>query len=336
MNSDRIKILLLVLLLGILGTCGRYGWEPVDVKTEPRLNVMAVLALDDSVESVVVVHRTLDTKGPSFIRTRNDSAYYYLVPLFDENNQFIGYDTVWNRGYIDSSLYLVPDADVRIQDDQQEWRFTLHQPDSGDRFYAPLTGGSAAYYSSGFEPQPNTTYTLSIHTPAGLTASGTITTPPVPVIRQGDLADTLSIKNTFSLRWQYAGNVAGDIAAGVPYSYWDEEGEDGIWICGSDQYRLFHRGDTTWTSAYPSFCIENADWLDPIYDSLNVSAPYEIRLRYFDENYYRYFMVNSEGNVSVTNFLLGAGNIGTSEGIEGGFGVFGAFSTTRIHRILKP
>ena len=54
-----------------------------------------------------------------------------------------------------------------------------------------------------------------------------------------------------------------------------------------------------------------------------------------DYNYYEYFIVGSGD--SFENFLFeGGGNSGQSWGIEGGYGIFGSYSSDKLYRILLP
>ena len=54
-----------------------------------------------------------------------------------------------------------------------------------------------------------------------------------------------------------------------------------------------------------------------------------------DDNYYQYFA--GERFKDFSNFLFETdGTIGQSIGIEGGFGVFGAFASDTLTRVLSP
>ena len=334
--SSRLNYLLLVVgILMVLAACGRYGWEPVEDAGEEKLNVMAILALDDSVESFVVVHRTLGTRGPSFVRFLEDSAYSVVYTIYDNDGNIIGFDTTYYDAYIDSSLYLVPGAEVFINDGSQDYRFIARDSENENRWYQPLLEGPAAYFpeDTSFSPLPNTTYTLRVTAPDGLSITGSVTTPPIAQIHTASLADTLSVRLGYKLTWDFVGPFAGDVATGIPYPNdpTEETWEEWDYICGSDLYGLFQKGDTSWTAVMPHWCVE--DW---VYQDPDAENNLLIRLRLFEERYYNYFIVNNEGSVGITNFLLGPGNIGVSEGIEGGYGVFGAYSAARVERIVIP
>jgi hypothetical protein len=68
------------------------------------------------------------------------------------------------------------------------------------------------------------------------------------------------------------------------------------------------------------------------------SSDYEtlgIRFMAMDDNYYQYFA--RERFKDFSNFLFEtSGTSGQSIGIEGGFGVFGAFASDTLTRVLSP
>ena len=60
-----------------------------------------------------------------------------------------------------------------------------------------------------------------------------------------------------------------------------------------------------------------------------------IRLLAMDDNYYQYFA--QERFKEFSNFLFeSGGTAGRSIGIEGGFGIFGAFASDTLYRTLVP
>jgi len=315
----------------LLATCGKYGWEPIpEAETGPQhLNIFGVLAVDNLQSSFVVVHRTLPTSGPSFVRVRDPDSYY-IEAIFDEDFNVIGWDTIYV--YRDSSLYVVSDAEVIISDGVDSIVFEAREPRPNEDWWDPIMEGPGAYYPmTPFFPQPLTTYTLSVTAPDGLTATAQVTTPPYPVIKLDELPDTVSMRNTFEVSWQPQGDFPGDVTGGVRYDEDDINEEYDDWVCGTEQHNYFNQGDTTWSSIYPSWCIENEEFFND-----EAAEEMEIRLRFFEDHFYQYLEVNDEGAIGITNFLLGEGNIGLSEGIVGGYGVFGAYSANRVNRIAVP
>lgn len=321
------------LLLALIA-CGNWGWESIETDNEEQLNVFGLISLDTTVQSFVVVHKTLDTAGPDEVVVGRDTVYYEAWEWFNEDTGLMERDTFWyNPPYVRSlyeSKYIVKDASVIISDGQTEYEFirSPQDPRSGGEYWQ--YGGEILYdpalylnTDNRFIPKPDTEYSLTVTTPDGHHLTGITTTPGIPLINETQLDDTLSIRNLFQLEWAYNGDYYTSIATGQTGDMWE------YYICGIDQKGLVEPGDTTWTSSIDSWCLNDIP-------NNNALAEMGIRIRYIDENYYRYFLATDDGTENISNFLIGEGSIGTSYGVEGGFGVFGSLSADWTQRIAVP
>jgi len=324
-----------VLMLGLLSLSRCQNWEPVEGNLEPSLNVFALLALDDSLTSTVVVHRTLPTSGSDRIVTGYDTLYFEAWDYYNEKTGQWEADTFWYDEPLiqerSESLYLVKDAEVLLSDGAQTWSFVL-RPDTAfkdlrDDYwygYSELLQDPAAYIpaDSSFRPQPGQNYTLQVTAPGGLSLTGALRMPPLPIILEDLLPDTLSLSKPFTVAWTDAAGLAADIS--INSGSWD-------YLCGAQKSTTLRPGDSTWTVNPDPGCIEynQSEW------ARDQKLPAIIRVRLMDENYNEYFGVDAD-LASVNNFLMGEGNIGLSVGVEGGYGVFGALSSARITRVLVP
>ena len=328
-------IFMFFILLFIFVSCGNWGWESIDTDNEEQLNIFGLISLDDSLESFILVHKTLDTAGPTDSITGYDTTYYEAWEWYNEDTGVTERDTFWyDPPYIRSlteSLYLVKDATVTVSDADRSYSFTRNPTDTdrGDEYeyygYDDVFSDPAVYTNvdGSFNPQPDTEYILTITTPGGHHLTGSTVTPALPRIKEDALEDTLSIKGLYEVRWDYVGDYNTLIVTGLIPNSWGE------YICASDQRRYLEPGDTTWNSEYYSWCLGSNDNPDAV-------ALMDIRLRYLDENYYRYFAGINEGSEGISNFLIGEGSIGTAFGVEGGFGVFGALSSYWTRRYATP
>ncbi len=319
----------------IMTSCGNWGWEAIDTDNEEKLNIFGLISLDDSLSSFVLVHKTLDTAGEDEEIVGYDTIYYESWRWFNEDTGLFESDTFWyDPPYIRTireSRYVVKDATVTISDDSRIYSF-VRSPNFGtdgegreDYWYDDIFSDPGVYINTdgSFSPEPNTEYTLTVTTPRGHHVTGSLSTPALPRIKKIDLPDTLFINSLFDVNWHYDGDFNTTISTGFASESWE------YYVCGMQQYGVIEPGDTTWTSSVDSWCLENTS------DDENV-APIGIRLRYLDENYYRYFLSSDSEVESISNFLIGEGSIGTAFGIEGGFGVFGAMSADWVNRYATP
>ncbi len=329
--KHHVRFALFIFSLLVITSCGNWGWESIDTDNQEKLNIFGLISLDDSVSSFVIVHKTLDTAGPDAEIVGYDTIYFDAYERYNDDTGMFERDTFWyDPPYIRTlreSLYVVKDAAVTISDGAQTYSFVRSPEISDDEnyWYEDIFSDPGIYKNidGTFSALPNTEYTLSITTPAGHAVSGSLTTPGIPIIKLDELDDTLSINSTFDVNWNYNGAFNSTISTGFASQNWEN------YICGIDQFGVMEPGDTTWTSTVDSWCLEN-----PRGDGLVASMG--IRLRYLDENYYRYFLATDNDVEDISNFLIGEGSIGTAYGIEGGFGVFGALSADRVNRFATP
>lgn len=328
-----IKYSVATLLILLMISCGNWGWEAIDTDNEETLNIFGLISLDDSLSSFVIVHKTLDTAGPDEEIIGYDTLFYETWEWYNEDSGLFERDTFWyDPPYVRTlreSLYIVKDATVTISDESQSYSFVRSPKqlsDGSNDFYQDAFLSDPGIYlntAGDFTPRPNTTYTLLITTPAGQIVQGTLQTPARPRIKQDELEDTLSINSLFNVNWHFDGEFNTTISTGKALRDWEN------FVCGTEQFGIMDPGDTTWTSTVDTWCLEEGS------SAGNVTS-LDIRLRYLDENYYRYFLSSDSEVEAISNFLIGEGSIGTSYGIEGGFGVFGAMSAEWVNRFATP
>ncbi|NQT63682.1 MAG: DUF4249 family protein [Candidatus Marinimicrobia bacterium] len=327
----KVRLAGLLLIFLFITSCGNWGWEAIDTDNDEKLNVFGLISLDDSVSSFVIVHKTLDTAGPDAEIVGYDTIYYESWEWYNEDTGMFQRDTFWydppEIRSLSESLYIVKDADVTISDGSQSYSFIRSPQDrSGENYwYRDIFSDSALYLNTdgSFTPLPNTEYTLTVTTPGGHNLTGSLMTPALPRIRSSELADTVSINSLFDVTWSYDGDFNTTITTGIASQDWERQ------VCGINQFGLMEPGDTTWTSSVDSWCLE-------VNQSEDMVSQMGIRLRYLDENYYRYFLSSDPELEAISNFLIGEGNIGTAYGVEGGFGVFGAMSADWDSRYATP
>ena len=303
-------ILLAVLLLGLLlSGCGNWGWESIETDNESHLNIFGVISLDDSLESFVVVHRTLDTAGPDEVIAGRDTIHFETWSWWDEDRGIMVTDTFWydppwiRTNY--ESLYLVKDASVTISDGQNTYDFVRAPRDHGSVSYSEVDHWGEVIFDPAvyrnidgtFDPQPETEYHLTIQTESGLSATGTTTTPARPQIYESSLADTLSMRQPYEVTWEHRGDYHTSLGTGQGGRYWE------YWFCGLEQRGLMDPGDTTWVSSVDTDCFSDGG-------SDDAQAQLDIRLRHMDENYYRYFLSSDDDVEDISNFLIGEGSVG--------------------------
>tara|TARA_B100000315_G_C14570327_1_gene585164 strand:+ start:1723 stop:2550 length:828 start_codon:yes stop_codon:yes gene_type:complete len=272
----RFSILLLGILL--LTSCEKIFDEAEIVESdyEPELNVFGLISFDSIEPSFVHVHRTLS---------------------LDENRN-------------EDSLYFVRDAEV-----------TIIESSGVSNLFTEIGYGysnTKTYYEASveFDPQFDTEYKLEINTPNGMSLTGTLHTPPEPVLSVDQIPEIIYPDSFFTLSWNFYANAM----VRVQVKGWG----DGCYI---NRYEYFEDGETEWTTKIFSCYDEVGGYNNP--DSLS------IQLTFMDINYYDCFVKNAEDNF--LNFLMGiSGNTRHRFGVEGGLGVFGSYATTTVILPFEP
>ena len=180
------RLLSLALVSLLVVSCGTWGWESIETDNEEQLNVFGLIAVDDSLESFVVVHKTIDTAGPLEIAVGYDTIYYDAYSYYDDDAGVMVTDTFWYDPpliYTDyESRHVVKDAIVTISQGNVTYHFERAPSEAESYWYSDIWNDPAIYLNvdGSFHPQPDTEYTLHIETPDGLTTTGTTRTPPIP------------------------------------------------------------------------------------------------------------------------------------------------------------
>jgi len=330
--------------LGCLGT--ETSWEDLESNYDHVLNVFGLMNLDSGHTSFIGLYRTTDLDELSHIFVGVDTVGYYED---DEKEEEGGY---WVIDSIYEPAALIRDATVLVTDDQGisyefsfvekitfidtiyfdttftfygytfDWDTTIY--DTNDfriNFYIDTTGG--------FNPQPETTYQLSITAPGFDPVSGVLTTPMIPTIdslvQRGQLADTIIASEPFDIYWNPQEIGKGMLTGEVIFEE-DGPGSTRDEWCEGFFERAVDLSDASYT-VLGEFCEKSTDPLEP--------KDYYIRLTAMDDNYYEYFITGEMGEYS--NMLLNYPTTkGRSVGIEGGFGVFGSIASDGIIRVIVP
>ncbi len=317
------------LVLGLWGlTVGCWGWQPVAVTSEdfePTLNVVAVLSPDEGGVVIVAVQQILPLEGPEMETGPVDTVCQELMM---EDSLIVDCYPIWPEVY----HYRVTDATVTLSDvsDGQTTYDLFYDETRKDNPYGYVV--KTAYYTpvdTTFIPREGATYELLVTTPDGLEATGSVTIPPPPQLDVAHWPDSLCVGQIYNLHWTpTTGNYRIGLQMETTYSDTDEFGYTyDRWLCNlSDQIDV--QDDTTWPLLIEPRCDE--------YGPNPGSFPGDtltISLMAMDDNFYEYFF--GERADEFTMFLLGSGDTGRVNGIEGGLGVIGAFRSSSVRRFIK-
>ena len=307
MNSK----LILWLFLPILLLCSCYKpteWEDVTADYDPVLNVMGIISLDGNIESFVEVYPTIDLMSVSTIIMGYDSTF-----LLGKGEDGSGY---WDIKAIRKPANIIDTATVIV--------FT-----EADTFLFNFDGNDGKYKNSDFHPQQEIHYSLSVEVNGFDSVTGDLTTPSIPDI-DSSLRDTLFSSSTYTINWE---NNQASAELGILMG----ELEDSDVMCGGEFDEVVELTSEKYT-VFPQWCdpeeieigdIDNDGDGNPDYETL------QIRFMVMDDNYYQYFA--RERFKDFSNFLFETnGTSGQSIGIKGGFGVFGAFASDTLTRVLSP
>ena len=234
------------------------------------------------------------------------------VPSFVRVHQTLGLEEKKD----DDWPFLVQDAEVMVSDGIREYSFKFTSWECRTGNCEDIIGW---YSDTTFHPQPNTLYTLTVSTPDGRHLTGETVTPVFPKLDNSSVSDTVSAQKPYTVAF----NIGG------PYFASLRTVQSGRWICGADHYALINPGTTQWTTP-PTNC--SGVFRSPINDSTDLLT---ISLVNMDDNYYEYFLKQRPDDDFV-DFFTGSGRTAVSIAVEGGYGIFGAIATDRIHRVIIP
>ncbi len=296
--------------LPVLLSVACQGWEPVLVSSgefEPMLNVVAVLS-PDGPEVTVLIQQILPMEGPSGTgEIRIDTVWYedwvtgdssYFLQEY-EVSRFEVNDAVVSMAWADSSVdFAYAGASA------QNWHMSRYRP-----------------IGAGFVPRGGVTYQLSINTPGGLAVTGSTTVPRTARMIASYTPDTLSASEPVPLAWEAS---TGFYQINLNYDFNLET--ERFWCIRDVQEVVLD--DTTWLGeplVVPECPPAPGDF---IWYTMSVAA--------LDSNYYRYFIRDPGERSNFTFFLLGEGDEASAYGIEGGLGVFGAYRSDALVRLVVP
>jgi len=290
-----ITSLFCLFLIGCLAFEPDLEWEDVTSDDEPVLNILALLSSDTLLTSFVKVHRSLQM----------DEAADTLVRDTTGGNIHIYY----------ASRFVVRDAEVIVSHGEHEYEFE-YTDDMGVE-YGNVFSEVYLYYGNDLNPRPGETWTLSVTTPNGLSATGVTITPPLPQLLKEQLPDTFQIDQAMDISWQ----VLTDHYQIV------NVGNYGEYICGLWMDEIINPDEESWTYRR-EICKDdpNLGW-EENYLLINLMS--------MDDNYLDYFIRYAE-DPEFANLFLGEGGSGRNFGIEGGIGVFGAIGIDRLIMPIVP
>ena len=228
---------------------------------------------------------------------------------------------------------IVKDANVLIKDIDSGVEYTFNYIETeyayiNTEFFTDSLLIDVYHYkdtTGNFIPKPNTTYSLSISHTDYDDISGEITTPKISHISM-ELADTLTVGEAYTINWSPVENQG--IIEGYIDGYKFHNFEEYERFCGGSFYSEISLQDSFYI-VFPEFIESEDDYCS------EEPADLLINLISMDYNYYEYF-VRGNGK-RFENFLLeGSGTSGQSIGIDGGYGIFGAYTSDKLFRILLP
>jgi len=229
---------------------------------------------------------SFDNLKPSFV-------YVHRTLSLDENPN-------------DYSPYFVNDAEVFIIDSLGNSNpFQLNENSSNETYEEP----------DGFVPQFDAYYTLEVAAQNGMSITGTLHTPPEPILLVDQIPEIIYPDSLFTLKW----NTVSDAIAHIKVVSANHSG------CYINRTAYFENGETEWTTKIFSCAVEGINNPD------NLS----IQLTFMDINYYDYFVAYDDDNF--LNFIMGiSGSTQDAFGVEGGLGVFGSYATDIVILPFDP
>ena len=275
-------------------------WKDVSSDHDPVLNILGIISPDSLVTSFVQVHRSLD---------------------LEEAQDTLVRDTVGGYIYIRyASRFVVRNAEVIVRLGEKEYQFDYRNFGIEDN--DAISQGAYFYNGDDLNPQPGETYTLSVTTPSGKSATGKTIIPPLAQIHKELLPDSFEVNQDLEINWGSLDNHnqlinVGNYLSIFNYYYYYRGGP-----CGIAQEKLIGPGVDSWIY-HREFCDENTFGQDWDEDWLL------LQLMSMDQNYYDFFIKFSQQDQEYSNLFIGQGGSGRNYGIEGGIGVFGSVTFDR-------
>ena len=279
-------------------------WKDVSSDHDPVLNILGIISPDSLVTSFVQVHRSLD---------------------LEEAQDTLVRDTVGGYIYIRyASRFVVRNAEVIVRLGEKEYQFDYRNFGIEDN--DAISQGAYFYNGDDLNPQPGETYTLSVSTPSGKSATGKTIIPPLAQIHKELLPDSFEVNQDLEINWGSLDNHNQLINVGNYLSIFNYYYNYGYYYiggpCGIAQEKLIGPGVDSWIY-HREFCDENTFGQDWDEDWLL------LQLMSMDQNYYDFFIKYSQQDQEYSNLFIGQGGSGRNYGIEDGIGVFGSITFDR-------
>ena len=279
-------------------------WKDVSSDHDPVLNILGIISPDSLVTSFVQVHRSLNLEEAQDTLVRDTIDGYIYIRY--------------------ASRFVVRNAEVIIRLGEKEYQFDYRNFGIEDN--DAISQGAYFYNGDDLNPQPGETYTLSVSTPSGQSATGKTIIPPLAQIHEELLPDTFQVNQDLEINWGSLDNHNQLINVGNYLSIFNYYYNYGYYYiggpCGIAQEKLISPGDDSWIY-HREFCDENTSDQDWDEDWLL------LQLMSMDQNYYDFFIKFSQQDQEYSNLFIGQGGSGRNYGIEGGIGVFGSVTFDR-------
>lgn len=297
----RKNIVICVVILFLFG-CSSYKWEEVTSDVEESVNVLAIISLEDTLNSFVRVHHTLQPGEDNKIIVGYDTVYY-------GDGQYDYYvQTVKKLNYeYDSAEVMISSVDGDYQFYPISYKID-EEYKSSTATYQVIEEIQFEDTTGAFVPQAGLTYYLKITTPDDKVITGETQMPDYPIIDTSVLPDTLFNH----------GELTVTVEGSNKYKKFITFPED----CFAHEVLLTENENSyTWGNYY-NYQVTNGNTL-----------PFIVKVITYDKNYSDYFFIEYDGEV--ISQMLGESDDGLTSGIENGMGVFGSLISSQVQIFFK-